>query len=155
MQDQTHQPPHAHRLRTGRHSCTGQIYLITTVTRDRDPLFSDLYLGRAVVQALRDARLSTRSLAFVIMPDHLHWLMQLREGYDLSDVVHFVKSDSARMVNRLRRGSGSVWQKGFHDRALRREELLQVHARYIVNNPVRAGIVDSPLRYSLWDSVWV
>ena len=155
MAERTHESPHAHHLRKGRHTCAGQIYLITTVTRDREPLFSDLYRGRAVVQALRDARLSTRSLAFVIMPDHLHWLMQLREGYALSDVVHFVKSDSARLVNRLRKGWGSVWQKGFHDRAIRREELLQVHARYIVNNPVRAGIVDSPHRYSLWDSVWV
>jgi putative transposase len=150
-----HESPRAHRLRRGRRSIPNQIYLITTVTHDREPFFSDLRAGRSVVRALMAAEISARSLAFVVMPDHLHWLMQLREGRDLPNVVHFVKSVSARSVNRARRGCGAVWHKGYHDHAIRREEALQECARYIINNPVRAGLVDSADRYSLWDSVWV
>ncbi len=150
-----HESHRTHCLRRGRRSIANQIYLITTVTYDREPFFSDLRAGRFVVRALMAAEISAQTLAFVVMPDHLHWLMQLREGCDLPKVVHFVKSFSARSVNRARCRRGAVWQKGYHDHAIRREEVLQECARYIINNPVRAGLVESPDCYPLWDSVWV
>ena len=142
-----HESHRTHCLRRGRRSIPNQIYLITTVTHNREPFFNDLRAGRGVVRALMAAEISARSLAFVVMPDHLHWLMQLREGYDLPKVVHFVKSISARTVNRTRCRRGAVWQKGYHEHAIRREEVLQDCARYIINNPVRAGLVSEPGAY--------
>jgi REP element-mobilizing transposase RayT len=66
-------------LRKGRHSQHHQIYSITTVTRDRQRLFVDINVARLLVHELR--RLHDNgditSLAWVIMPDHLHWLIQL------------------------------------------------------------------------------
>ncbi len=147
--------PHANRLRAGRRSRDNQIYLITTVTCQRNPIFNEFSMGRAVVRALRTAEQSAYSLAFVVMPDHLHWLMQLRECYSLSNVVHFVKSVSASSINRMRNNRGAVWQKGYHDHAVRREEDLQALARYIIYNPVRAGMVKSASQYPLWDSAWL
>jgi REP element-mobilizing transposase RayT len=47
------------------------------------------------------------------------------------------------------------WQEGFHDHALRREEDLRDIARYIVLNPVRAGLVRNIREYPLWDAVWL
>jgi len=48
-----------------------------------------------------------------------------------------------------------VWQRGFHDHAVRREENLRALARYIIANPLRAGLTRSPAEYSFWDCVWL
>ncbi len=50
---------------------------------------------------------------------------------------------------------GSLWQKGFYDHALRENENVQGIARYIVANPLRAGLVEQVGDYPLWDAVWV
>jgi hypothetical protein len=49
----------------------------------------------------------------------------------------------------------AVWQSGFHDRALRQEEELQTIARYIVANPLRAGLVKRVGDYAHWDAMWL
>jgi hypothetical protein len=48
-----------------------------------------------------------------------------------------------------------LWQDGFHDHGIRREEDLRKVARYIVGNPLRAGLVDNILNYPYWDAVWL
>ncbi len=88
------------------------------------------------------------------MPDHLHWLIELRQG-SLSNLMQRFKSRSARALNQAQGHSGSLWQKGFHDRALRREENVLSIARYIVANPLRAGLVKSVRQYPHWDAVWL
>jgi len=144
-------------LLRGRASIGGQIYLVTTVTRDRARLFTNLYLGRIVVRALHDpaTTAAAATLAYVVMPDHLHWLLQLQSGSDLSEVVWAVKGRSSFEINRARDLRGCVWRPKFHDRAIRSDENLGVVARYVVCNPLRAGLVGRLHDYSLWDAVWV
>jgi REP element-mobilizing transposase RayT len=83
------------------------------------------------------------------MPDHLHWLMQLGEQVDLVRCVQGVKSMVSRQLG------APVWQAGFHDRAMRQEEDLQALARYIVANPLRAGLVTRVGDYPHWDAMWL
>jgi putative transposase len=148
--------PYSDLLR-GRASVSGQIYLITTVTRHRARLFTNLYLGRIVVRALHDPATiaSATTLAYVVMPDHLHWLLQLQPGSNLSEVVWAVKGRSSFEINKARKVRGSVWKPKFHDRALRSDEEAGAVARYVVCNPIRAGLVRELHEYSLWDAVWV
>jgi putative transposase len=94
------------------------------------------------------------SLAWVLMPDHLHWLFVLRDGA-LDKVMRRVKSRSAIRIRRIGGGDGPVWQKGYHDHAARTEEDLLAMARYVVANPVRAGLVQSLREYPLWDATWL
>ena len=89
------------------------------------------------------------------MPDHLHWLLQANSQRSLSASVCVVKSGAARQVNALRGTLGRVWQRGFYDRAVRREDDLVDIARYIVANPVRAGLVRSIRDYPHWDAIWL
>jgi putative transposase len=151
-------PPicHAHRLRTGRYSAPGQVYLITTVVQNRDPVFTKFEQGRLVVNALRKAEQEELavSLAWVVMPDHLHWLIELKDNR-LSYVIARTKSRVAVALNRSISRAGSLWQHGFHDRAIRREEDLRAVARYIVANPLRAGLVQRIGDYPLWDAIWL
>ena len=95
------------------------------------------------------------SLAFVVMPDHFHWLFSLSGSRSLSECIKNVKSYSARRVNDVLGSSGDVWQTGYYDRAIRQEEDLEGVARYIVANPLRAGIVSSVKEYALWDAKWL
>ena len=96
-------PKHAHSrsLRHGRFSEISQIYLLTTVTQNRHPLFKDLHLGRLVVSELKRAEEQSlvQSLAWVVMPDHLHWLIELKQK-SLSSVMQQVKARSAIAINK-------------------------------------------------------
>ena len=143
--------PHAKELRQGRVSSRGQIYLVTSVTFGREPIFLDLYAARKVIHCLRQSEKlgRTETLAFVVMPDHLHWLVQVGSGLSLSRGVGDVKRISARMLGR------PVWQDGFHDHAIRKEEDLLGMARYVVANPLRAGIVRNIGSYPHWDARWL
>ncbi|MBI6562839.1 transposase [Pseudomonas synxantha] len=146
----------AHRLRKGRYSESGRIYLLTAVTHQRQRIFQDWHIGRLLVREFRKAQEEgdARSLAWVVMPDHFHWLVELHNG-DLSRLMQRTKSRSARAVNKARQSFGVLWQKGYFDRALRREEDLKAMARYIVANPLRAGLVEHIGQYPLWDAIWL
>ena len=149
--------PNAQRLRYGRVSELYRIYLCTAVVRDRRPIFTDWQAGRLLIHTIRwqDTQGFTRTIAFVVMPDHIHWLFELRGSASLSRVMQSTKKHSARSVNRLVGRRGSLWQPGFHDHALRREEDLREMARYVVLNPIRAGLVRSLREYPLWDAMWI
>ena len=94
------------------------------------------------------------SIAWVVMPDHFHWLIELRQG-SLGALVQRTKSLSTKAVKQSTGRTTSLWQRGFHDRALRREEDLVKMARYVVANPLRAGLVEKLGDYPLWDAIWV
>ncbi|QXP83607.1 transposase [Methylococcus sp. Mc7] len=151
------QSPHSRDLRRGRFSESGRPYLVTTVTHQRTPRFLAFGACRCVVQELRnaDARGDSRTLAWVLMPDHLHWLFEL-QAVSLSTVVGRFKQASARNVKGLLECKGQrLWQPGFHDRAVRKEEDIRAIARYVVANPLRAGLVKRLGDYPHWDAVWL
>ena len=145
--------PNSRALRRGRVSEKNRIYLVTFRCAERRPLFSDPTLGKIVADEIH--RLSSSDLAktfaFVVMPDHVHWLFEFHSDESLSKIVRRLKGRSSREVNRARKANGTVWQSGFHDRALRYVESLRETGFYIINNPVRAGLVkhwrDYPLLY--------
>ena len=143
-------------LRIGRYSEENRMYLVTAVTDARKPHFTSFRIGRILVGTMRyEVSLGELdSLAFVVMPDHFHWLIQLRKGGELSRSIGRVKAISGRRANRCLGRSGRFWQAGFHDHALRREEDLVNFARYVVANPLRAGLVQSLRDYPLWDAIW-
>jgi len=157
------QSPHSKDLRKGRYSQHNQTYLVTTVTYQRQKVFADFCLGSIVVQALRHQHQqgNVHSLAFVLMPDRLHWLFTLQYDNTLAKVMQHVKGSSAYQIQKIRQERAAMplnkalWQDGYHDHALRKEEDLQQIARYIVANPLRAQLVNKIGDYPLWDAVWL
>ena len=148
---------HSSSLRRGRVSVPNHAYLVTFTTCDREKLFADFTLACVASRAFnepglwRDATLQ----AWVLMPDHWHGLIQLGDAQPLPQVVGRAKAVCARAVNAARGGCAAVWQPGFHDRALRHDEAVREVARYVIANPVRAGLVSRIEDYSFWDAVWV
>jgi REP element-mobilizing transposase RayT len=145
-------------LRKGRHSEAQRAYFITTVLADRQSrLFADLSIARLIVKEMRTLHESgsVNSFSWVVMPDHVHWLFQLGENMDLSTLVKGFKARSAHRVNQRLNRQGPLWQRAFHDHAVREEEDIKLIARYLVANPLRAGLVQNIGDYPLWDAIWL
>ncbi len=143
-------------LRAGRVSEAGRIYFVTKVTRERiasgSPPATYLAAGRLVqpgvpaiiVDSLTWLHGETliQSIAFCVMPDHLHWLFQLGPTAELSAVVRRFAAFTGRAIA-LQTRRGQLWFPGFHEHALRVESEIAAIASYIEQNPVRAGLVAS------------
>jgi REP element-mobilizing transposase RayT len=144
-------------LRRGRVSLENTVYLVTTVTDDRIRYFEDVDAARAAARCFEDAALlrDARMLAWVLMPDHAHLLVQLGLAGGLDGLVNRIKSASARQANRTLGRGGRLWAPAFHDHALRAEEDLQHVARYVVANPLRAGLVERVGDYPYRNAIWI
>jgi putative transposase len=85
--------------------------------------------------------------AAVIMPDHVHALVQpltLPQStgvFDLAEIIHSVKSFSVHQINRQRGSRGSLWQDERYDRIVRDEAEFLEKWQYIMNNPVKEELV--------------
>ena len=143
-------------LLRGRTSQVGRYYSITTVVRDRRPLLArgnNASLLRDELQRVTREGIAD-TLAWVVMPDHLHWLFQLRQG-SLGLCMQRFKSRSARAINLGMGSSGPLWQGGYYDHCLRSEGDLLTQARYLVGNPLRKGLVTRIEDYPFWWCRWV
>lgn len=83
-----------------------------------------------------------RLLAWVVMPNHVHVLIETQAGHPLAEVVHSWKSFTAKIILRaLPPGrQGVLWQREYFDRYIRDERHLRAVIEYIDNNPVKAGL---------------
>lgn len=144
-------------LLKGRFSQAHQLYHVTLCTDSRKAWFSDLCCARIVVRQMRQLHEENilNSMAWVLMPDHLHWLFQLDESKSLSNTMKNLKGRTAIELNAYLQRKGSIWQRGFYDHALRKEEDIKQIARYIIANPLRAGLVEQIGDYPLWDAIWL
>jgi thiamine-phosphate pyrophosphorylase len=88
--------------------------------------------------------------AGVVMPDHVHLLLQPRQAFELSRVLKGMKGVSARLVNQSRDKQGSVWQDESCDRIVRDQAEFDEKLQYMLNNPVKRGLVEDPWTYDGW-----
>ena len=80
-------------------------------------------------------------LAWVIMPNHVHVLIETLPGHPLSSVLQSWKSFTAKEANKLLGQSGTFWQSDYFDRMIRDERHFVSAVEYIHGNPVKAGLV--------------
>lgn len=145
-----------HRLRKGRISLPHHMYLLTTVCSQRQPWFADDHAAEATTHSLRDPRLwrDSMPICWVLMPDHFHLVLQLGSDESLPHLMNRIKSVTSRAARNARQASGPVWMAGFHDRAVRKEDDLAEMVRYVLGNPVRAGLSTSMDAYPHHDCLW-
>ena len=79
-------------------------------------------------------------LAWCIMPNHVHVVIETREGFPLPDILHSWKSFTANQANRILHRRGEFWQREYLDRYIRNAEHYQQVIAYIEENPVKAGL---------------
>jgi REP element-mobilizing transposase RayT len=121
-------------------------FSITIATAKRHPWF-ELHssLAETLVSLIKQSaeKQKTNIFAWCVMPDHVHMLFQSRASISFVRLIKGGLTPTARQNDPGR----ALWQRSFYDHALRKEKSLFETARYIWNNPVRAGIVEKPADY--------
>lgn len=156
----------------------GGVYLITAVTYRRETVFANPDNARIAHEdiAYYAGKFRAKSLAHVVMPDHVHWVLnpsprdfehfareQREKGgqyaeapqrYYLSKILQDYQRHVAYMVNKVQETRGAkVWQDGFRDDTLRDEDAVNRAIRYVVYNPVTARLAERPADYAYWGSI--
>ena len=133
----------------------GRPLFITFCKRTKEPLVP---LARSLVleHCLKGNGRTMHLHAAVIMPEHVHLLltpMRNAEGwpFPLKDILKLIKGPAARSLNLLAGTCGALWQDESFDHVLRCDESLDEKLEYILQNPVRRGLVARPEDYAwLW-----
>lgn len=85
-------------------------------------------------------------ISFCIMPNHVHLIFTPQEKekgtfYSLTEILHSLKRHTARQSNLILRRSGPFWQDESYDSIVRDENELERIVKYVLYNPVKAGLV--------------
>lgn len=135
-----------------RHYFPNSYVFITSITKNRNAIF----LKQENVTLLFETINTVLGLypfnlyAYVIMPDHFHWIIELGDGFqDFSKIVHSFKRNFTLNYKKEHNINHtlSLWQKRFWDHVIRDEPDLQNHLDYIHRNPVKHKMVDHPNQY--------
>jgi putative DNA methylase len=102
----------------------------------RQPAIAQLVEGAV----LRFDQERYRLLAWWIMPNHVHALIETRVGFPLADVLHSWKSYTSSEANKRLGRRGDFWQREYLDRYVRDAEHYPAVVAYIEENPVKAGL---------------
>ncbi len=96
-------------------------------------------------------------LAYCIMPNHVHVLflpINCADGsvFPVSRIIYSWKRYSANQINRILKRKGALWQQESYDHVVRNEAEMMNVVNYIIQNPVKAGLVDS---WQQWPGTWI
>jgi putative transposase len=126
----------------------GSAWHVTIGTADRSArVFTDSNLADAIVVAIEE-RCRARGAGldlYCLMPDHCHLMIQITTP-GLIDILSDIKSRRTR-VWWAQGNTGPLWQRSFHDRGIRNDQEYQETMRYVLENPVRAGLVEDWIDY--------
>lgn len=123
----------------------GQMMFVTTNVADKQPVFADAAKARIAVGSIYETQVHFPFylFAFVVMPDHCHWMLSVPEEGSVSKIMHRYK----RAVS-FQLGKGPMWQPRFDCRIVRKcSDVIE----YIHQNPVKAELSATPEEY-LWSS---
>jgi putative transposase len=84
---------------------------------------------------------------FVVMPNHVHILMTVPGDMTLEKAMQLIKGGFSFRANKELGFRGEIWQRGYSDVRVVDEQSFEEHRAYIGNNPVKAGLANSPEEY--------
>jgi len=141
------------RLKDFDYESPGIIYHITIGTNRKENTFTKPSINEKVINTLKESvRLYGYNLiAYCLMPDHLHILVQASDNpRDLRVFVRGFKSYCSvanRSVATPVATNIKLWQRGFYEHILRKEDNVADVSAYILSNPVRKGLVQERGQY--------
>ena len=136
------------------------IIFITSVTHNRKPFLKNENDISILWDTLKEVKKMHpfRLLAYTILPDHFHWLMQVNDSeWDFSKILKSIKWNFTFNYKKAHNLTSSlrIWQPRFWDHIIRNEQDLSNHFDYIHWNPVKHGLVMDPAdwphsSYNFW-----
>ena len=125
----------------------GSTYFVSSQTYERRPFFRHERWALTFIDTLCHYRGKSYLLhEYVVMPDHFHCL--LTPVVPLERAVQLIKGGFSRRASVELESRFEVWQRGFTDHRIRDAEDYRRHHLYLVENPVRAGLCESPESYA-------
>lgn len=130
---------------------TNVVYFLTICTYKKMTYFKDPEMAQFIEKEIDyRSRVSgeVTIFAYCIMPDHVHLLLKLNEGYgkSLPNWVAAFKKYNARILSMMS-NIKPLWQANYYEHVVRKDESLKNIAEYIVNNPVRKNMVREWQKY--------
>jgi putative transposase len=123
-------------------------YFVTICTDKRRMSFTDRVAATWMTSQISHTFEAERFavIAFCVMPDHVHLLLEgLTEDADLRAVMHNWKLRTA--FTWKQRTGQRLWQEGYYDYVLRDEDSVPGIVKYIISNPIRAGLINDVTKY--------
>jgi putative transposase len=111
---------------------------------------SDYRAFRRLMQTAKE-RWPVRTLAYCLMPNHFHLVVQPELGEELSNFMQWLMTSHVRRHHQRRGTSGHVWQGRYKSFRIECDSHLLVVMRYVERNPVRAGLAASAIDWP-WSS---
>ena len=136
-------------MRKNREFTAGTTYHVTSRTNDKNRVFSR-YLGqRIMLMVLQDAKKKYRFKLhnFCIMPTHIHLLITPEDGTDLSRIMQWIKTISAKRWNHIHGSIDHLWGSRFFARPTKNLYDYFFVQNYIDQNPIKAGLAQYPPDY--------
>jgi putative transposase len=124
-------------------------FFITTRTAGGRSLFQTERMANALIEFLRSTMRLKKIVFhdFVVMPNHLHILVTVPGEMTLEKAMRLIKGGFSYRAKKELGFQGEIWQRGYSDVRINDELSFQQHREYIENNPVKAGLVNSPEDY--------
>ncbi|MCL2412187.1 MAG: transposase [Treponema sp.] len=133
-------------MRKKRDFIEGAFYHVTSRTNDKIRVFENPLGRRIMLIVLQDAKdkFLFNLANFCIMPTHIHLLIQPREGTNLSMVMQWIKTRSAKCWNRIHGSTDHMWGHRYFARNVKEPQEFENTMAYIDQNPVKAGLAEKP-----------
>ncbi len=126
-------------------------FFVTAVAYQRQPHFRRASIAELLLETLfhyRDAEIYLLH-EFVVMPDHMHLILTPSSKFSLEKAVGRVKGGSSFQIGKHVGSKIEVWQPSFTQHLILDEDDFQKHRDYILDNPVRSGLVTRRQDYPL------
>lgn len=123
----------------------GYAYHVINRGNDRATVFHKAqdYEAFLSILAIAKARHPVKVLAFTLMPNHFHFVLEASHQNSLSQFMQWLMTSHVRRYHSHYGGTGHVWQGRFKSFPIQRDEHLLTVLRYVLQNPVRSGLVAS------------
>lgn len=148
-----------HRLPAERYTMSDCEFFFTICARHHKSPFLNNSLARDIIDALlwRKTRHHWRLFCYCLMPDHLHFIVQLPEilrplrnggarGVALESILDQVGDFKSYTTSQLwwpKGGNGQLWQNSSYDHVIRYNNSVESAVGYVLNNPARKSLVEN------------
>jgi len=144
---------------------TTSFYFCTSTIVEWQCLFKEERYSQVIIESLNYCRTNKGLLLFglVIMPNHIHYMVSTREGYNLSNIIRdfkrytstqmtkLLESDNERLFFYIFRKAGKkqgtkikIWKDDYHPEAILSDKWFYKKMEYIHYNPIQKGFVMNP-----------
>ena len=133
-------------MRKKRDFIDGAMYHVTSRTNDKKRVFENRLGRKIMLITLQDAKdkFRFRLANFCVMPTHIHLLIEPVDGTNLSDIMHWIKTRSAKRWNFIHGSHDHLWGHRYFARTIKDHWDYQSVMNYIDQNPVKSGFALNP-----------